>query len=60
MDEKKLEQVQDLEDQQLDDVNGGSRTLKACDGANDEARVLTDDEELDGRRLRPIGPALPF
>lgn len=39
MDEKKLDQVQNLEDEQLENVSGGSRILAAnsAEAANDES-----------------------
>lgn len=49
MDEKKLGQVESLEDQQLEDVSGGSFRLSREQTDADEARVLSDDEELDGK-----------
>lgn len=55
MDEKKLEQVENLEDEQLEGINGGARL--PMDNAR-AVRIDTDDEELDGGipHLPPVRP----
>lgn len=55
MDEKKLEQAQNLEDQQLGDVNGGTRILSANEADGDDGRSFpfpfraANEEGDDGR-----------
>lgn len=48
MDEKELEKAQNLEDEQLEDVVGGTRILAACaDTKEQEAVEGDDDDEVD-------------
>lgn len=67
MDEKKLDQAQNLEDEQLEDVSGGGLRLSACSrmtsaDADDETRDMSfhasapqlDDEGEDGRYAHGI------
>lgn len=54
MDEKKLEQIQKLEDEQLEGVNGGAGRRAPEPEVDDEARIA-DDEELD-QGVPPLPP----
>lgn len=54
MDEKKLEQIQNLEDGQLEGVSGGACARVPEPDADDEARIAAD-EELD-QGIPPLPP----